>query len=145
MNFFNFEGNRKRAKIENMSPKRRRFREISLLVILFLLIVMGALSFYNKKSEAGDYVVVTVAGEEYARYSLSQSRKVNITIEGVETNQLVIRDYSAEVKAANCPDKICVNTKAIHKDGETIVCLPNKVVIEVHSDTNKSELDATAQ
>ena len=34
-------------------------------------------------------------------------------------------------KKQNCPDKICVNHAAISKKGETIVCLPHKVVVEV--------------
>ena len=41
----------------------------------------------------------------------------------------------AEVKVSvnnkDCPDKICVNHAAISKKGETIVCLPHKVVVEV--------------
>ena len=33
--------------------------------------------------------------------------------------------------SADCPDKLCVNQHAISSNGETIVCLPNKVVVEV--------------
>ena len=31
----------------------------------------------------------------------------------------------------DCPDRLCVQQHAICKERETIVCLPNKVVVEV--------------
>ena len=45
------------------------------------------------------------------------------------------------MKEADCPDQICRKHKAIDKSGETIVCLPHKVVIEVEADTREQELD----
>ncbi|MBP1754602.1 MAG: putative rane protein, partial [Firmicutes bacterium] len=42
---------------------------------------------------------------------------------------------------ASCPDEICVKHKKIHYSNETIVCLPNKVVLEV-MDTEDSGVDA---
>ena len=41
------------------------------------------------------------------------------------------KDGKASMAKADCPDKICVNHAAISKKGETIVCLPHKVVVEV--------------
>ena len=35
---------------------------------------------------------------------------------------------------SRCPDQICVHEKAISADGESIICLPNKIVVEVESD-----------
>ena len=32
---------------------------------------------------------------------------------------------------ANCPDKYCVHQNPIHSAGEVIVCLPNKLVVEI--------------
>ena len=45
---------------------------------------------------------------------------------------------------ADCPDKLCVNQNAVSKNGESIICLPNKVVVTVDSSEN-SEFDAVAQ
>ena len=42
---------------------------------------------------------------------------------------------------ANCPDKLCVKQKSISKNNENIICLPNKVIVEVESEEN-SEYDA---
>ena len=44
---------------------------------------------------------------------------------------LVIFDGKADMESADCPNQICVHHSAISHTGETIVCLPNRVVIEV--------------
>ncbi len=82
-------------------------------------------------------VEVHVDGELYGTYELSKDQKINIQ----DTNQLVIQDNEAKMEAANCPDKICVNQKAISKAGESIICLPNKVVVSIVGGEEK-ELDA---
>jgi len=50
------------------------------------------------------------------------------------------------MKKADCKDQICADHKAIEKSGETIVCLPHKVVIEIQSEDGKEqELDGVTQ
>lgn len=89
-------------------------------------------------SESGNEVVqVTVDGKTYGTYNLSENQIVDIN----GTNTLTIEDGLADMTEADCPDKLCVHQKSISKDGESIICLPNKVVVEVHS-SEKSELDA---
>lgn len=44
---------------------------------------------------------------------------------------LVIFDGKTDMESADCPNQICVHHSAISNTGETIVCLPNRVVIEV--------------
>lgn len=56
--------------------------------------------------------------------------------------ELVVRGYQGESRLevdgvrvrmvdSACPDKLCVRTGWISRPGESIVCLPNRVVIEV--------------
>ena len=52
-----------------------------------------------------------------------------------------IKDGEADMISADCPDKLCVHQKAISKDGESIICLPNQVVVEIES-SESSEYDA---
>ena len=44
---------------------------------------------------------------------------------------LFIENGKANMESADCPNQICVHHSAISLNGETIVCLPNRVVIEV--------------
>ncbi len=79
----------------------------------------------------GSRIEVLVDGNQTASYSLKEDREILITGVGGGTNLLVIRDGSAFVKEASCPDRLCSYQKAIRKANETIVCLPNKVVFQV--------------
>lgn len=68
------------------------------------------------------------------------SEEQTIEING-GTNILQIKEGKADMTEADCPDKLCVHQKAVSKNGESIICLPNKVVIEVKS-SEQSAYDA---
>lgn len=125
--------NKSERKKETELVSRQRFgkKDLILLLIVAVVIIVIALCFFLRKDAEGGMAVVTVDGEEYGRYPLSEEQEVPIVIDGKETNLLIIKDGKADVTEADCPDQICVNQKAIAKEHETIVCLPNKVVVEI--------------
>ncbi len=86
-------------------------------------------------------VTVKVEGEIEGVYSLAEDREIEIN---GGTNILKIRNGTADMIKADCPDKLCVNQRAVSKNGESIICLPNKVVVTVDSSEN-SEFDAVTQ
>lgn len=47
------------------------------------------------------------------------------------TNTVVIKDGVVFVKKADCKNQVCVKSGKISKKGESIVCLPNKVIVEI--------------
>lgn len=75
----------------------------------------------------GALVEVTVDGKVTGQYRLDSEQTIQIN----GTNILRIQDGKADMIDADCPDKLCVGQKAISKNGESIVCLPNKVVVTV--------------
>lgn len=109
-------------------------------VLLFFLVVFMQLA----GGREGARVQVTVDGEVYGIYSLTQEQTVDIVIDGETTNTLVIAEGEADMIWAECPDKLCVHQKAISKSNETIVCLPNKVVVQVLGG-EESEFDSIAK
>lgn len=113
-----------------------------MILLLVLVIAIAAVTavFSVRRAQDGGQVKVTVDGEEYGTYSLSEDRRIPIEKDGTVTNLLVIREGKADMIEATCPDHLCVRQKAIDADGETIVCLPNRVVAEVESG-HESELD----
>ena len=86
-------------------------------------------------------MTVKVNGEIQGVYSLSEDQDIEIN---GGTNRLKIRNSTADMTEADCPDKLCVNQRAVSKNGESIICLPNKVIVTVDSSEN-SEFDAVAQ
>lgn len=95
---------------------------------------------YFDRSGGEQYIEITIDGEPYGTFSLNEDRTIRIN----ETNRLVIRDGSAEMEWADCPDQICVDHSPIKNNGESIICLPNKVVISVISQ-EQSGLDGIVQ
>ena len=112
-----------------MSEGKKKNDLIFIAVILAVTVLLGLTLFFIRAE--GDSVVVTLDGEEIGRYSLSVDRVVDIS-DGESHNRLVIRDGKAYVEEADCPDGICVNHRPISRDRESIVCLPNRVVITVY-------------
>ncbi len=115
--------------------------------ILLGAAVMAALIWIMARSvtaRSGAEVVISVDGREEAVYSLYEDRTE--TIRGAEglDNVLEIRNGKARVKEAGCPDRLCVRQGTISKEGESIVCLPNRVVITVRRG-EAGENDALAQ
>ena len=56
-------------------------------------------------------------------------------------NTIVIKDASIAVTDADCPDQLCVRQRSISKNGESIICLPHKLVITIDS-PEESDIDA---
>ncbi len=99
-----------------------------LLIGIVLLISFSVMGWhYLKTDSVNGIVVVTVDGELYGTYNLHTEQTVNIQ----GTNTLMIKNESAVITNADCPDKICVHHKAITRDGESIICLPNKIVVSI--------------
>lgn len=65
--------------------------------------------------------------------SLSINRTKRIEQENGSYNVLVIHNGTAAVTEASCPDGICVKHKSISLRNESIVCLPNKVIVEIRN------------
>ena len=93
----------------------------------------------------GGTVQVRVAGAVTAGYPLDVNASYTITGANGGTNLLVIEDGAARIEEASCPDGVCVHTGRIRRNGQSIVCLPNQVVVEIVSETeNSSGVDMTA-
>lgn len=96
--------------------------------LLAVVAVAGACLFFLRGE--GNTVTIKVDGQVIGSYALSQERVVDIPTDHGH-NRLVIRGGEAVMESATCPDGICVAHHPIHRDGESIVCLPNKVVVSV--------------
>ena len=114
------------------SPRGGRALYDILLVALVLLIALTAYLVFIFSGDVGQWVVIRSGGEEISRYSINENREFTIGDEDSDGyNTVVIKDGAVLVSEAGCPDKICKEHRPISKSGETIVCLPNKLVVAV--------------
>ena len=106
---------------------KKSFRNDVILILAFILIAVLGIIYLFCFRKSGDTVKVTVNGEVFGNYSLNE----NATIQINESNRLIIKDGKAYMQWADCPDNICVNHRPVFRNGESIICLPNGVVVSV--------------
>lgn len=126
----------------NMEEKTKK-NDIILIVALLIIALMtylGVLYFQGKSTKDG-MAVVSVGGEEYGRYPLIRDVTERIELPDGSYNILQIREGKADVTEASCPDGICVRHRAVHQKGQSIVCLPNRLVVEIVNG-KEAEVDA---
>ena len=119
----------------------RLFGKNDVIFISFLALFCIAICVwvYSGGNVEGSNIVITVDGKEYGKYSLLEEQTITIK-EGDKINVIEIKAGKATMKEASCPDHLCVNQNDISYDKESIICLPNKVVISVISDV-ESDVD----
>lgn len=81
------------------------------------------------------YYLVTytedAAGVEYFTYKPEPK-----LAEGTSYNLISVTDGMVVVEAADCEDQICVRHKPVSSKGESIICLPHRLVVVVDGDDN---------
>ncbi|MBQ8746447.1 MAG: NusG domain II-containing protein [Clostridia bacterium] len=119
--------------------------DVILVGVLLLLCAVGILYLFVLR-ESGNVVKVTVDGELYGVYSLAEdiTEEIRSGENGSAMNRLIIRDGRAYMETASCPDGICVSHRPIFRNGESIVCLPNRVVVTVFTDDAADAPDIVA-
>ena len=121
-----------------------------LFLILSILIGAGLLAgAFALAKKPGAYVRVEQNGKLLAVWKLEEDRREVFPSESGELektgdeeagNVLVIENGTVHMESASCPDKLCVKQGTKSKVGETIVCLPHKLVVTVISAEEAEEL-----
>lgn len=110
-------------------------------ILLVCLISYVLIQFVVKKD--GDVVLIKVDGEVKHQLELNKDTELMVSGYNGGENQVVIKDGAVYMSDADCPDKLCVNMGRISKTGETIVCLPHRVVVEISG--GESGVDSVVQ
>ncbi len=113
--------------------KNKFFRRDVLFAVCLLALSLGALASFPFLQKDGAYAAVIVDGEVRSRHALSQNAAIEISTPHGQ-NTLKIENGKASITCADCPDGVCVAHAPISRDGETIVCLPNKLVVEIRDE-----------
>ena len=122
------------------NDKKRSFRNDLILIAVLLAVAAAVMGLLLLRGN-GDIVRVTVNGELYAEYALTDTVTQDIRTGESSFNRLVIRDGKAYVEDASCPDGICAAHRPVYRNGESIVCLPHGVVITVVRAASEDTVD----
>ena len=112
------------------SDKKTRIRDIILIASL-TLIGLVLLLLVNTKAERGSFAVVQVDGVTVARYALSED---GVFVLNGGSNTIEIKDGKIRMLEAQCPNLQCVHQGWISKSYQSIVCLPNKMIVTIEGD-----------
>lgn len=105
----------------------------AILIIAILVFALILFAIFYICAKPGNQVIVIVDGATVEKHALNNDYVSNIKTAYGE-NTLIIKDGKAYVSSADCPDKVCVSHRKISLEGETIICLPHKLVISIESD-----------
>jgi hypothetical protein len=115
-----------------------------ILIGAVIILGLGIIFFINVTKTEGSKVLITIDGKEYDTFPLDEDTTFTVELDNGEYNTFVIKDGQVDMTEASCPDKVCVRHKEIHYNNETIVCLPNNVVLQIIGG-EEDEIDAIAK
>ena len=127
------------------SPKLRPnlFDGIVVLAVALLAIGTSVLFYGGLGSKDGDVTAVVLHyGEEVARVDLDQlDGEKQITIDGKYHLTVTLTDDGAQVTHSDCPTQDCVRTGHVGRVGQSIICLPEQVVVKLEGSKQSGDPD----
>ena len=114
-------------------------KDIFFLIFLSLsgMILMWCLYFVPDKSHSSLSLIVRQNGKVIETLSLDQNITRTVSSHQGHTNVFQIQDGLVTMEQADT----CVNTGSISRAGQSIVCLPNKLVLQIEAGSGKNEGD----
>jgi hypothetical protein len=113
---------------------------IPCVAVLAAALCAGIFVYTNTRSKGQ---IANVYKDGKLVYSVDLGSAKEPHTEDIGGNTVLIKNGSVMMKKAECPDKLCVKQGEIHNKGEAIICLPNKVIIEIEGDLK--DIDAVSK
>ncbi len=120
-----------------------RRADIGVILGCVLLAVLLLFAYASGFSGGARQVEITVDGRLYAVYPLNEiksAKAVEIQTE-FGYNRVEITREGARVADADCPDKLDVRAGWITQPGQSLICLPNRLVVRL---TGAGSVDGVA-
>lgn len=110
---------------------------IAIIVVVNLLVLIYGV--FNTTDKGKKIAYVYSDNRLVGEYTLTEDYETEFKVE-VDSgyNTVHIKDGSVWIQDATCPDKVCLHQGKISKDGEIIVCLPNRLMIQIDDNTDTS-------
>lgn len=123
-------------------------------VVLFCVLMLTAALLFARpfliQARDGDTsskeVTVRQDGKAAGTWPLDRDRVINLDTDG-RHNRIVIEDGSVRMAESSCKNQVCVDEGRISSVGQSIICLPNRVVVEITGKSGNEDggVDAVAR
>lgn len=116
-----------------------------ILIVVVVILTFLSLGFIRSQALSNEdkFVSIQVNGKEVKKIIFDKNiigKEIPIESE-YGFNLIEIGDEEVRVIQADCPDKLDVKKGYISNIGETIVCLPNKMIVEIKGVAKGEEMD----
>lgn len=117
-------------------------------VVVLLIFLISVTIFYisktNLSTSSDSNLIVNVNGEIVERQKLNSEfgEKEFVVESEFGKNVIVVEDNSVYIKDSDCKDKTCIKMGKISKVGQSLVCLPNRLIITIEGN---SDVDVVLQ
>ncbi len=108
------------------------------IILMVSIVIIGLISavYLSLAKTKGDKVEIKVDNRIYGTYSLYADR--TIVVGGKNSKNIVtIEEGSVKMSSASCKNQICVHHSPISRAGESIICLPNRVIVRIKGSSSK--------
>ena len=135
--------------MQNASDEEINFRKvtrseillISLIVLFSIAAILWNWSGDSKSSKHAGMVAIYQGGKLLEKVALEKDKMILLPNGEMK---IEVKESRIRVAWSDCPKQLCVNTGWIKTAGEVIVCVPNKVLIEIEA-TDFAVLDAVVR
>ncbi|MGL4336471.1 MAG: NusG domain II-containing protein [Turicibacter sp.] len=120
-------------------------KRLDLYIILFVIAITGIMfTTFTLNQSDETKAIIYVKGEKYETVVLDGKDQVFEIETELGYNKIIIDEHGIHVEEADCPDHECVTLGTINKVGQSIICAPNYVVVEIVGNDADSEMDSMA-
>ena len=113
------------------------------LLGIIIIIALGLMALNKVTAKTGNVAEVSVDGQVIRELPLTEDAVFDI--DGLDgNNHLIIKDGMCFIEEADCPDKLCVKQGKISEVGQSIICLPHRVVVTIKGESS-AEVDTIAK
>lgn len=114
--------------------------KIVAIIIVFVIILSSVGAFtYMKLIKSNHHIAqIKQDGKIIKTIDLdkvTKTQEIKVPYGSDHFNTITIEPGRIKITDADCPDKLCVKTGWISEPGQTIVCLPHKLIIVIQGGT----------
>lgn len=119
-------------------------KRFDVYIIVAVIFISGALfTMFALMPSDHQEVIISLKGEEYARVTLDGQEHVYEIQTELGYNKVIVDKDGVHIEEADCPDHDCIEIGTLNKVGQSIICAPHYLVIEIVGSA-EAELDGIA-